>query len=290
MPNFVKPAEVVEEIVAKAAESSLAQKLIDDASEIAAKWQLTSEPASVTAEAENSFVRPKFVESYNRKSLKSWNEFRKRSPDGYRSGLSSYDQEYDIAMKLPVLEQHVTGNNLSVLEIGSRADVAVPYALKDRMDRYISVDIDENKLVYDAWHRSMENFDLSTENHFRVAGSSLELPIASNSQDYVIASKVPTMLLGNDEPSRVKDLSFQEVARVLKPQGRFLLMPFDLHIEMLEGHLLTKYFDKVSLHNPSARQLREISRAGNRIGHTGGSRQDELEDFDYRTFVGAKRQ
>jgi hypothetical protein len=156
MPNFVKPAEVVEEIVAKAAESSLAQKLIDDASEITAKLHLTGEPASVTAEAEDSFarlVRPKFVESYNRKSLKSWDQFRKHSPDGYSSGLSSYDQQYDIAMKLPVLEQHVTGNNLSVLEIGSRADVAVPYALKDRMDRYISVDL-STRLGVGAWKTS----------------------------------------------------------------------------------------------------------------------------------------
>jgi hypothetical protein len=229
-----------------------------------------------------SIGHPPVVSEENIDQITRWEQHRKDDPNGYLRNFRTYAKEHtqDTAEKIAVLRDHVTGSNLSVLEIGGRIDIAVPKLLQSQIARYTNVDADANPILARERQAFADRLGLDTSNHFLVKGSAAQLPIASNSQDVVFTCCTNPFIFSNDLPWELKVRSVAEALRVLKPAGTFIMRPYNFEVQSAGEGLLANYFPRSTVHVPTREDMAELARIkGKRVY----SNQD-----DYRSYVGTK--
>jgi Methyltransferase domain len=168
--------------------------------------------------------------------------------------------------RAPALRDLINSKRLNVVEIGSDLDITLPKLLDRRIRSYLSVDIDENPTVNQAWQQLLKKVGVSTENKFRIAGVSTSLPVRSASQDLVFSSWTPPFAFHDTEASALHERSVFEVQRVLKPGGMFMTAPTTEESQYYGNPIMSKYFSRGYLHIPSNKDLSSIKLVHDRLG------------------------
>ncbi len=112
-----------------------------------------------------------------------------------------------------------------ILDLGSGTGTLLSH-LGISSDRYIGLDISENMI---------ELSSMKFPNHKFVNGTMSKMPFDNNSFDSVLT------LFGSFSYSLNHAKTIQEIKRVLKPNGKFIIMAYGLKYQTRESYILNKF-------------------------------------------------